>query len=271
MRSRVVFENEPVRHLRIAYPSALLRHIIEYYFEICTANTPQAIHYLKGIPAVNTLLCFQLNATPWTSFTEKNNASLHIQTSQLLGHITRTFNSAYAPGTHLFFVKLKPGVSSWLFRCEAAELENEQAELAYLLQIPSLEDQLRDVASFSERVQLFERMYLQYCPLQPRDTYRFGIVQYCIQKYESLQLKDEKGLLYLCKQLHVTYASLRRYFLATVGVTPGYAQKTIRFKKALHKYRYSGYNFHYEDFGYTDFPHFVKDARALTGCSPLEL
>ncbi|MFT3824214.1 MAG: hypothetical protein QM731_09850 [Chitinophagaceae bacterium] len=270
MKSRVVFENESVNHIRIAYPCSALQPYIEYYFEINTANTSQPFH-LKGIPAANVLLAFQLGTTAWNSFTESVNDLQAINTSQLLGHISTSFNSIYQPGTHFFFIKLKPGVAAAFFKCGAEELENRQVDLNYLLKTDELEDRLRHAKGFYERVQVGETNLLYRLPQLFVHDHKFRVVQHCIRKYESLQLKDEKGLDYLCSRLHVTYASLRRYFITTVGYTPKFTQRTIRFKKALGAYSTSGYNFYHEDFGYTDFSHFVKDAKMLTGHAPAQL
>lgn len=76
---------------------------------------------------------------------------------------------------------------------------------------------------------------------------------------------------HLCQEYHITYASLRRYFLEQVGVTPKYCQKVMRFKSALRAYRMAGYDFNHGDFGYADFSHFCKDARNLTGAAPAQL
>ncbi|QJB38503.1 helix-turn-helix domain-containing protein [Chitinophaga oryzae] len=274
--ARVIFENETGHPLRIAYPSPALCSLVEYYFEIDLSHAT-AMQSMKGLPAVTTLLAFPLRPTAWTSVDDANGRVLRLQHSQFLGHLTHSYSSLYAPGTLIFFIKLKPGAAARLFRCPPAELENSQLPLPFLsrdtglFKNTCLEEQLTAATHFADRVRHCEHA-LQLTLVELPDTdHRFDMVAHCLRKFESLQLKDEKGLQHLCGSLHVTYASLRRYFLSTLGVTPKFAQKTIRFKKALQEYRSCGYNFYYEDFGYTDFSHFAKDARALTGSSPLEL
>ncbi|WP_343745804.1 DUF6597 domain-containing transcriptional factor [Chitinophaga sp.] len=268
--SKVIFENEKGHPLRIAYPPPALCSLVEYYFEI-DLSTATASQSIKGLPAMTTLLAFQLRPAAWTSVNDANGKVLLLQHAQLLGHLTHSCSSTYAPGTLMFFIKLKPGCAATLFRCPPAELENNQLPLPCLFKNPDLEEQLGSADGFADRVRLCNEALQRMLSQLPGNDHRFQIVEHCLRKFESLQLRNEKGLQHLCGSLHVTYASLRRYFLSTVGVTPKFAQKTVRFKKALQEYRSRGYNFYYEDFGYTDFSHFAKDAKALTGCSLLEL
>ncbi|MBC9909319.1 DUF6597 domain-containing transcriptional factor [Chitinophaga varians] len=268
--AKVIFENETGHPLRIAYPPPALSTLIEYYFELDLSHAT-AMQSMKGLPSLNTLLAFQLRPAAWTSINDANGQALQLQRSRFLGHLTHSFSSSYAPGTLMFFIKLRPGYASKLFRCPPSELENNQLPLPFLFKDFDLEERLGAATNFADRVRLCNQAWLPM-QIQPADNdYRFQIVEHCLRKFESLQLKDEKGLQHLCGSLHVTYASLRRYFLSAVGVTPKFAQKTVRFKKALQEYRLRGYNFYYEDFGYTDFSHFAKEAKALTGSSPLAL
>ncbi|NML40113.1 AraC family transcriptional regulator [Chitinophaga sp. G-6-1-13] len=268
--TKVIFENETGHPLRIAYPPPALCALVEYYFEIDLSHAT-AMQSMKGLPAVTTLLAFQLRPAAWTSINDANGKVLQLQHSQFLGHLTHSCSSTYSPGTLIFFIKLKPGCAAKLFRCPPSELENNQLPLPCLFKNPDLEEQLGTATNFADRVRHCNETLLQLLIQLPGNDHRFDIVEHCLRKFDSLQLKDEKGLQHLCGSLHVTYASLRRYFLSTVGVTPKFAQKTVRFKKALQAYRCRGYNFYYEDFGYTDFSHFAKDAKALTGSNPLEL
>lgn len=274
--ARVIFENETGHPLRIAYPPPALHSLVEYYFEIDLSHAT-AMQSMKGLPAVTTLLAFPLRPVAWTSIDDANGKTLRLQHAQFLGHLTHSYSSLYAPGTLIFYIKLKPGGAARLFRCPPAELENSQLPLPFLFKNTGLfkntdlEEQLGTAASFADRVRYCDHALQQMVMQLPGTDHRFEIVEHCLRKFDSLQLKDEKGLQHLCGSLHVTYASLRRYFLSALGVTPKFAQKTIRFKKALQEYRTRGYNFYYEDFGYTDFSHFAKDAKALTGSSPLEL
>jgi AraC-like DNA-binding protein len=268
--SKVIFENERGHPIRIAYPAPALRAVIEYYFELDLLHSP-SIKSIKGLPALNTLLAFQLRASDWTSINDANGCVQQLKGSQFLGHLTHSYSSIYASGTQIFFIKLKPGSAVRLFRCSPTDLENNQLPLSFLFNYPNFEEQLITAGSFITRVQYCNQVLLKKTIQLPDPGYKFKVVEHSIRKFESLQLKGEKGLEHLCHTLHVTYASMRRYFLATLGVTPKFTQRTIRFKKALQAYRQHGYKFYYEDFGYTDFSHFAKEARAFTGKSPLEL
>jgi AraC-like DNA-binding protein len=73
------------------------------------------------------------------------------------------------------------------------------------------------------------------------------------------------------KQVGVSNSTLNRYFKEVLGVSPKQCFKALRFKAALKEYRSTGSNDLYDELGYTDFSHFVKEAKSLANKIPSEL
>ena len=56
-----------------------------------------------------------------------------------------------------------------------------------------------------------------------------------------------------------------------LGISPKQCFKALRFKTALKNYRANGSYDLYDELGYTDFSHFVKEAKNLANTTPSEL
>lgn len=251
--SKVVFENEQTSFLRIAYPQPALAGLINYYFEVDTTCSLAPVN-ITGLPSVNTLIAINLCR-------EKD--------IRLMGHLTRCVTGSYAPGGKAFYAKLKPGAFTRLFPFSPKNIQDSQIENLCLFKHFSAW-QFADLPSFRHRIDLFETWLLQqHHPFAA--FYRQQYVDLFISVFSHVQYSLPETIQALCDRHHITYASLRRYFLEQTGVTPKYCRKVIRFKSALQAYRTFGYHFNYPDFGYTDFSHFCKDAKGLTGKAPLEL
>ena len=94
------------------------------------------------------------------------------------------------------------------------------------------------------------------------------IIDKCIKR------KTEKKVVYYRVEkstLHVTYSSYHRYFREILGMSPKQCFKALRFKTALKNYRTNGSYYLYDELGYTDFSHFVKEAKSLANKNPSEL
>lgn len=124
--------------------------------------------------------------------------------------------------------------------------------------------------TFETRIHLFQRsLFLRTHALH--NLYKVERLHRIMRSFHSLQLKGEKEIETICKNNWTSYSSARRDFLQYVGFTPKYSQQIIRFKHALKAYKKEGYQFYCEDYGYTDFSHFAKDARLITGRPPSDL
>lgn len=251
--SKVVFENESTSFLRIAWPQPALAHLIAYYFEVDAASFSAPVG-ITGLPAVNTLIAIDLMAD---------------KDIKLLGHLTQCVTGSYAPGSKRFYAKLNPGAFTRLFPFSPKDIQDDRVDIEPYFQGFSI-DQFATLPSFRQRIDHFEDQLInQFYPFTT--GYKQQYVDLFINIFSNAQYCQPERILALCNKHHITYASLRRYFVEQTGVSPKYCQKVIRFKGALQAYRTFGYDFNYTDLGYTDFPHFCKDARSLTGKAPLEL
>lgn len=251
--SKVVFENESTSFLRIAWPQPTLKPLIAYYFEV-DATASIAPVSITGLPAVNTLIAIDLMVG---------------KDILLLGHLTQCITGSYVPGSKRFYAKLNPGAFTRLFPFSPQSIQNGQVQIDDAFHGFSVA-QFSALPSFRQRIIYFETYLIkQFYPFTA--AYRQRYVDLFVNIFSDAQYSKPESLQALCNKHHLTYASLRRYFIDQTGVSPKYCQKVIRFKGALKAYRTFGYNFNYADLGYTDFSHFCKDAYSLTGKAPLEI
>ncbi|TWV96225.1 AraC family transcriptional regulator [Chitinophaga pinensis] len=268
-QGQLLTEDAQQHFFKIAYPEGIFRTYVDYYFEIQLA--PQATtFYINGLPSVNTLIAFNINCHPWTSVKDGTDTPIIHQQAALLGQISTLYTGAYCGGMHTFFVKLRSGISPLLFREAAGFFENTQAEFSYLWKDNQLEEQIQSACNFETRIQLFQHSLLQRIHDLPH-LYKVERLHRIMRSFHTLQFKGEKEIETICKNNWISYSSARRDFLQYVGFTPKYSQQIIRFKNALKAYKKEGYQFYCEDYGYTDFSHFAKDARLITGRPPSAL
>lgn len=265
--SKVIFENERISFLRIGYPRTAFASLIEYYFEVDSSGTGVPVQ-ITGLPSVNTLIAIHYKIPCGRIEEQKRKYTIHLPAVQLLGHTTQSFNGIYLPGTRTFYAKLKPGVFTMVFPFTSHEIQNSQVDIQSLFRKFSL-DKLQELPSFEARMNYIEEQFKLYLAMP--FSYQQQIVTQFTRAFNDARFIASGNIEKLCKMNNVTYASVRRYFLQQTGVSPKYCQKIIRFKAALRAYRSNGYRFNSDDFGYTDFSHFCKDARHLTGKTPADL
>ncbi|WP_128547387.1 helix-turn-helix domain-containing protein [Larkinella soli] len=268
MKSQVIYEDEATRYLKIAYPTAPLRPYVEYFFEVLQPATLSNPLYLTGLPSLNGLLCVVLNDRHWLSFHSSAPTVQSLKGSRFLGPISHLFTSIYPEGTHQFLVKFKPGMMGRFFGFPDRELENGQVDLSYLAPGEPIDDLLRELPDFQSRVNRIEFVLLDKLPNLKSD-YRFELVQRALHYFQSAP--GHAGVSDVSRQLPVTYPSLYRYFTEELGYSPKYCQRLIRFKKAYRLYKLHGSIYPFEEAGYTDFSHFVRETRLLTTKVPSEL
>ncbi|PSL33608.1 hypothetical protein CLV42_103591 [Chitinophaga ginsengisoli] len=265
-RGQLLTEDAKEHFFKIAYPAAPFQEYVDYYFEI-SPHTDAADFYINGLPSSNTLIAFNLNEQPWHSLKEGSDTPAVFNYAHLLGHTSVLHTGVYAGGMHTFFVKLRPGIAALLFKEEAASFVNTHIDLFCLWGKDLSAEQLIAAGNFRERIQLFQNMLLKRF-VNDRHYMKVQRLHQLVKTFHSLQLKGEKEIEKICQRNWVSYASARRDFLQYIGFTPKYCQRISRLKLALKEYKKQGYHFYYEDFGYTDFSHFAKDSRQITGRPP---
>ncbi|UPK69789.1 helix-turn-helix domain-containing protein [Chitinophaga filiformis] len=265
-RGQLLTEDAKEHFFKIAYPAAPFQEYVDYYFEIST-DPAAADFYINGLPSSNTLLAFNLNQQSWHSLKEGSDKPAVFNRAHLLGHTSILHTGIYAGGMHTFFVKLSPGIAALLFREAAASFVNTHTDLSCLWTRELPAEQLMEAASFRERIELFQQLLMKRM-VHDRHHLKVQRLHQMMKAFHSLQLKGEKEIEKICSANWVSYASARRDFLQYIGFTPKYCQRISRLKRALKAYKKHGYHFYYEDYGYTDFSHFAKDSRQITGRPP---
>ncbi|MCS3797420.1 hypothetical protein [Niastella sp. OAS944] len=205
--SKVVFENDCTSFLRIAWPQPALAKLIAYYFEV-DATCSSAPVSITGLPAVNTLIAIDLMAG---------------KDIRLLGHLTQCITGSYSPGSKRFYAKLHPGGFTQLFPFSPQSIQDNQVPLDRDFHRFSVA-QFVTLPSFRQRVGYFEAYLIkQFYPFTA--GYRQQYVDLFIHVFSNAQYCQPEGLQALCSKHHITYASLRRYFIEQTGVSPSIVKR----------------------------------------------
>lgn len=265
-KSRVVFEDEAPEWVRIAYPCFELRDIVAYYFEIQTPPDTITPFAITALPHINIVVSVYLSTQSQVFKVHREQGILDISGDKIGGSLTEAITIIQAPGTHEFSIKFKPGVLHSLLNEDIATLTDRHLPLQKYLEQAVIDD-LKRKETFEERVDFAENWLLhQFKSFKP------GFKQETVTKvlYYSHRHCDYK-LSSVSKQVNVSNATLNRYFKEVLGLSPKQCFKALRFKIGLKTYRSSGSNDLFEALGYTDFSHFVKEAKGLTGQPPSAL
>ncbi|GAB3251697.1 helix-turn-helix domain-containing protein [Larkinella harenae] len=268
-KGRVIYEDEAEAYFRLAYPSPALASFVDYYFEIRQPASIVSPLYLNALPNLSSLICVSLHPTSWLSINPQTGILKTVQGSRFLGNLTQLTTSIYPGGAHEFYIKFKPGVLAQLYHLTNQDVENANTELAVFMPPQVLEEPLQTAHSFAERIGKVEPILLERL-VYFEQNYRFKVVQSALARFEA-NPGHYRHLDRICRELGVSYPSLHRYFTDVLGYSPKYCQKVIRFKKALQRYQQHGSQYPFEEMGYTDFSHFLKESRQLTLRRPSEL
>ena len=128
-------------------------------------------------------------------------------------------------------------------------------------------DELKLQSSFAERVQFVENWLLSNMKIFSSDFKLNTVIKaiYYINNNRNYKLNT------VSKEVGVSNPTLNRYFKEVLGISPKQCFKALRFKTALKNYRANGSYDLYDELGYTDFSHFVKEAKNLANTTPSEL
>lgn len=263
---RVIFEQPQPNYLQIYYPTVGLADLVEYYFELdlTTRSSPFSI---VALPSLNTLIAVPLTPTTKSYCSHFNQIEELLIGPKILGNLSHALTCTYASGAKEFSVKFKPGALQQFLQIKVTELSNSHTELTDHLPL-SLIEAIVTAKSCNERIVLME-------------AYLIGKIE-VINAHKKLKLvqkaiaimtdaKEFISIAAICKQVAVSSATLTRYFNETLGLSPKQCFKILRFKNGLKQYQNFGSNYVYDEIGYTDFSHFVKDAKNLTSKVPSSL
>ena len=233
VKGKVIFEDE--EKIEIKYPCFELKDIVEYYFEIKTPDNSINPFSLIALPNANIIVSVYLSDKSQTFKVHRGQGMSDTSGDKISGSLTDAIAVIHAPGTHEFSIKFKPGV---LYSCLSED-------------IPTLVDNrlLSNMKIFSSDFKLKAVTKAIYYINNSHD-YKLNVVS---------------------KEVGVSNPTLNRYFKEVLGVSPKQCFKALRFKTALKNYRAKGSYDLYDELGYTDFSHFVKEAKNLANKPPSEL
>ena len=264
VKSKVIFEDE--EQVEIKYPCFELKDIVEYYFEICTPNNSITPFSLVALHNANILVSIYISDSSQTFKVHRGHGIIDTSGDKISGSLTEAITVIHAPGTHEFSIKFKPGV---LYSCLSKDIptlvDNHLSLQKYLNQ--KVIDELKLRSSFAERVQFVENWLLSNMKIFSSDFKLNTVIKaiYYINNNRNYKLNT------VSKEVGVSNPTLNRYFKEVLGISPKQCFKALRFKTALKNYRANGSYDLYDELGYTDFSHFVKEAKNLANTTPSEL
>ena len=264
VKSKVIFEDE--EQVEIKYPCFELKDIVEYYFEICTPNNSITPFSLVALPNANILVSIYISDSSQTFKVHREHGIIDTSGDKISGSLTEAITVIHAPGTHEFSIKFKPGV---LYSCLSKDIstlvDNHLSLQKYLNQ--KVIDELKLRSSFAERVQFVENWLLSNMKIFSSDFKLNTVIKaiYYINNNRNYKLNT------VSKEVGVSNPTLNRYFKEVLGISPKQCFKALRFKTALKNYRANGSYDLYDELGYTDFSHFVKEAKNLANTTPSKI
>lgn len=264
VKGKVIFEDE--EKVEIKYPCFELRDVVEYYFEIRTPDNSISPFSLVALPNANIIVSIYLSDKSQTFKIHREFGISDTSGDRISGSLTEAITVIHAPGTHEFSVKFKPGVLYSCLSKDVSTLVNNNLPLqGYLSQ--KVIDELKLKNSFEERVQFVENWLLANMKIFSSDFKLNAVTKaiYYINNSRNYKLNI------VSKEVGVSNPTLNRYFKEVLGISPKQCFKALRFKTALKNYRVKGSYDLYDELGYTDFSHFVKEAKSLANKTPSEL
>lgn len=264
-RGKVVFEDEGNEWIKFFQPSDKLKRFVENYFEIKVSNKLNKPLSIIALPNLNTTACILLsnNSLVYKSSIEASYDEYNMSEDKICWSLTHPLIASYMPGAYEFSIKFKPGGFSQIF---STDISNDLDSYSPLNKYIS-EDfiyNIKSSKSIEERIEITEMFLLNSLNIN-QTNYKDDTVIKAIDLISSFQIND---VYEIAKHLAVSQPTLNRYFKDTLGVSPKQCLKMLRFKVALKKYRSFGSTYLYEQFGYTDFSHFVKDAKRYGNRAP---
>ena len=219
-----------------------------------------------ALPNANILVSIYISDSSQTFKVHREHGIIDTSGDKISGSLTEAITVIHAPGTHEFSIKFKPGV---LYSCLSEDIptlvDNSLPLQKYLNQ--KIIDELKLKTSFDGRVLFVENWLLSNMKIFSSD-FKLKAVTKAI--YDINNSHDYK-LNVVSKEVGVSNPTLNRYFKEVLGVSPKQCFKALRFKTALKNYRAKGSYDLYDELGYTDFSHFVKEAKNLANKPPSEL
>ena len=162
----------------------------------------------------------------------------------------------HSAGNQLFGIKFNVSPVIFQKRVNFSEYREYIFPLAYLID-RSVVEKVRKAATFDERVKAlsdhYEAIIRENVGALKQVDIVTGILQDCAVKNSFDVSIDE-----LAKQYGISTRTLQRYFEAATGISSKQALQILRIRKAVEKFTAQREGFHYRQFGYYDYSHFLK-------------
>ncbi len=265
-KGKVIFEDEIEEKITIKHPCFELKDIVEYFFEIQIPDNSINPFSIIALPNANIVISIYLSDRNQAFKVHRKHGISDVSGDKICGSLTEAITVIHAPGTHEFSIKFKPGVLYYHLSEKISTLVDNHISLQSFFDLESV-NELKSKKSFFERVEFAEKLLLDN-----RDIFKSDFKLETVTKaiYYINYCRDYK-LNVVSKQVGVSNSTLNRHFREVLGMSPKQCFKALRFKSALKNYRATGSCDLYDELGYTDFSHFVKEAKCLTNSVPSRL
>lgn len=244
-----------------AVPGLLLQPYVECYWQLDLRNGAPENDYWEQIFAnLNASLVFNLGR-PFGIKKQESSDEWSFAKSIVVGQRNEPIMYHHAEGNFLLGIKFKPAGLSSLLAVDAQELNNGFVLIEELAKTAEMEEKLANDTLFEQRTQRLEVFLIALLAKNEAKNYRHHYLHKAINHFQKAQ--GAYSVNQLANVLSLTPKTLTRYFVHSVGLTPKVSARIIRFRKALPYYVAYGSAYPYEELGYTDFSHFIKDYKAF--------
>jgi AraC-like DNA-binding protein len=253
-------------------PMAALADFIECYWELRTTGDDPA-RADRLIPGGRVELIFNFAAPiHWLMEADASGGSL-VGGAQIMGQRDRIYFVRQTGDADLLGIRFKPGGLKVFTGMPASALLNSMvpAEELFGAMVNEWASRLYRPAKDEDRIHILDGFFLKL--LQPA-AQEWMVVRSAVEGIRAgpgfRGGPEESTVQEICEQTGWYYKKLERAFLQTVGYTPKYYSRIVRFNKAIRhmsKGKPSLTSVSYLS-GYYDQSHFIRDFKKFAGTTP---
>jgi len=238
-------------------------NILKPYIHIFAVSEAEEEKTYKVLPDTGLVIGFQFKGN-LTLLHNKEQIKLSASGITGLHDTFRIFKNTAHTGTVLVY--FKEGGASAFFRQPVHELFRESVSLDNFVsrsELSSLEEQLCDAKTDSERIQIIERFLISRMSSDKNDTLVLAALTLIHASKGNIRIYE------LMKHLYTSQSPLEKRFRQLVGTSPKKFSSIVRFKHTVNSYdpQASLTDLSYQA-GYYDQAHFIKEFKKFTGDTP---
>ncbi|GAA4738656.1 helix-turn-helix domain-containing protein [Flavisolibacter ginsenosidimutans] len=162
----------------------------------------------------------------------------------------------HSTGNKLFGIKFNVSPVVFQKRVNFSEYREYIFPLAYLID-RAVVDKVRKAGSFEERVKILSDYYEAIIAENEGSLKPVAVVTEILQDCATKNSFDV-SIEELSKRYGISTRTLQRYFETSTGITSKKALQILRIRKAVEALTKHPGDFHYNQFGYYDYSHFLK-------------